>query len=40
MEVAILGSGCFGLVNRARLAEDGDHVACIDVDQSRIDRSK
>ena len=38
MNVTIFGSGYVGLVTGACLAEVGNHVVCMDVDQSKIDR--
>ncbi|MBB1073055.1 UDP-glucose/GDP-mannose dehydrogenase family protein [Rhodoferax sp. 4810] len=37
MDITIFGSGYVGLVTGACLAEVGNHVLCIDVDQSKID---
>ena len=37
MKVTIVGSGYVGLVTGACLAELGNHVLCLDVDQSKID---
>lgn len=38
MRVAIFGSGYVGLVTGACLADAGNQVVCVDVDQARIDR--
>jgi UDPglucose 6-dehydrogenase len=38
MRVTIFGSGYVGLVTGACLAEAGNHVICVDVDASKIDR--
>jgi len=38
MRVTIFGSGYVGLVTGACLAEAGNHVVCVDVDQGKIDR--
>ena len=38
MNVTIFGSGYVGLVTGACLAEVGNHVVCMDVDQAKIDR--
>ena len=38
MNITIFGSGYVGLVTAACLAEVGNHVVCVDVDQERIDR--
>src|SRR5689334_5896316 len=38
MRVTIFGSGYVGLVTGACLAEAGNHVICVDVDQKKIDR--
>jgi len=37
MKVAVFGSGYVGLVISACLAEVGNHVVCVDVDQAKID---
>jgi UDPglucose 6-dehydrogenase len=37
MDVTIFGSGYVGLVTGACLAEVGNHVLCVDVDQAKID---
>jgi len=38
MRVTIFGSGYVGLVTGACLADAGNHVVCVDVDQKKIDR--
>jgi UDPglucose 6-dehydrogenase len=38
MRVTIFGSGYVGLVTGACLADAGNHVICVDVDKSKIDR--
>ena len=38
MNVTIYGSGYVGLVTGACLAEVGNHVVCMDIDQDKIDR--
>ena len=38
MRVTIFGSGYVGLVTGACLADAGNHVVCVDVDQTKIDR--
>jgi UDPglucose 6-dehydrogenase len=38
MRVTIFGSGYVGLVTGACLAEAGNHVLCIDIDENKIDR--
>ncbi len=40
MRVTLFGSGYVGLVTGACLAEAGNHVVCVDVDQKKIDRLK
>jgi UDPglucose 6-dehydrogenase len=40
MRVTIFGSGYVGLVTGACLAEAGNHVICVDVDASKIERLK
>src|ERR1700759_2592187 len=38
MRVTIFGSGYVGLVTGACLADAGNHVVCVDVDQGKIER--
>ncbi|MGH8553645.1 MAG: nucleotide sugar dehydrogenase, partial [Methylococcales bacterium] len=38
MNISIFGSGYVGLVSAACLAEVGNHVVCVDIDQARIAR--
>ena len=38
MKVTIFGSGYVGLVSGACLAEAGNHVVCVDIDEPRIER--
>lgn len=38
MKVAIYGSGYVGLVTGACLAETGNHVVCVDIDEEKIER--
>jgi UDPglucose 6-dehydrogenase len=38
MRVTIFGSGYVGLVTGACLADAGNHVVCVDVDQHKVDR--
>jgi UDPglucose 6-dehydrogenase len=38
MQVTIFGSGYVGLVSGACLAEAGNHVVCVDVDASKVER--
>jgi UDPglucose 6-dehydrogenase len=38
MRVTIFGSGYVGLVTGACLADTGNHVICVDVDQGKVDR--
>jgi UDPglucose 6-dehydrogenase len=38
MRVTIFGSGYVGLVTGACMAETGNHVICVDIDQDKIDR--
>src|SRR5271156_305927 len=38
MRISIFGSGYVGLVTGACLADAGNHVVCVDVDQGKIDR--
>ncbi|MET0280077.1 MAG: UDP-glucose/GDP-mannose dehydrogenase family protein [Steroidobacteraceae bacterium] len=38
MKVTIFGSGYVGLVTAACLADVGNHVVCVDIDQRKVDR--
>jgi len=38
MRLTIFGSGYVGLVTGACMAETGNHVVCVDIDQAKIDR--
>jgi len=38
MRITIFGAGYVGLVTGACMAETGNHVACVDFDQDKIDR--
>jgi UDPglucose 6-dehydrogenase len=38
MRITIFGSGYVGLVTGACMAETGNHVVCVDIDQAKIDR--
>jgi len=38
MKLAVIGSGYVGLVTGAGFSDFGNHVVCVDIDQSRIDR--
>ncbi|MEQ8206526.1 MAG: UDP-glucose/GDP-mannose dehydrogenase family protein, partial [Woeseia sp.] len=38
MRITIFGSGYVGLVTGACMAETGNHVVCVDIDQDKIDR--
>ena len=38
MRLTIFGSGYVGLVTGACMAEVGNHVVCVDIDQTKIDR--
>src|ERR1700690_340031 len=40
MRITIFGSGYVGLVTGACLADAGNHVVCVDVDQRKIERLK
>ena len=37
MRLTIFGSGYVGLVTGACMAEMGNHVICVDIDQAKID---
>ena len=38
MKIAVIGTGYVGLVTGTCLADSGNHVTCIDIDQAKIDR--
>ena len=38
--IAVIGTGCVGLVSGACLADFGNQVTCVDVDQRKIERPK
>ena len=38
MNITVIGTGYVGLVSGTCLAEVGNHVLCVDIDQSKIDR--
>ena len=38
MNITVIGTGYVGLVSGTCLAEVGNHVLCIDIDQDKIDR--
>lgn len=38
MRLTIFGSGYVGLVTGACMAETGNHVVCVDIDQAKVDR--
>ena len=38
MRISIFGSGYVGLVTGACMAETGNHVVCVDIDEDRINR--
>jgi UDPglucose 6-dehydrogenase len=38
MKLAVIGSGYVGLVTGAGFSDFGNHVTCVDIDQSRIER--
>ena len=40
MRVTIFGSGYVGLVTGACLADAGNHVLCVDIDEAKIERLK
>jgi len=40
MRITIFGSGYVGLVTGACLADAGNHVVCVDVDQRKVEMLK
>jgi UDPglucose 6-dehydrogenase len=38
MKIAVVGTGYVGLVSGTCFAETGNHVICVDIDQSKVDR--
>ena len=38
MKITVIGTGYVGLVSGTCLAEVGNHVLCVDIDQSKVDR--
>jgi UDPglucose 6-dehydrogenase len=40
MRLTIFGSGYVGLVTGACMAEMGNHVVCVDIDEDKIRRHK
>ena len=36
MKIAVVGTGYVGLVSGTCFAETGNHIACIDIDESKI----
>ena len=40
MNIAVVGTGYVGLVTGTCLAETGNHVVCVDVDEAKVDRMK
>jgi len=38
MNITVIGTGYVGLVSGTCLAEVGNHVLCIDIDQDKIER--
>ena len=40
MKIAVVGTGYVGLVTGTCLAETGNHVICVDIDEKKVDRMK
>ena len=40
MKIAVIGSGYVGLVTGTCLAETGNDVTCVDIDQQKIDKMR
>ena len=40
MQITVVGTGYVGLVTGTCLAEMGNHVVCVDTDQSKVDNLK
>lgn len=40
MKIAVVGTGYVGLVTGTCFAETGNHVICVDIDQSKVDKLK
>ncbi len=40
MKIAVVGTGYVGLVTGTCLAETGNNVTCVDIDQAKVDRMK
>ena len=40
MKIAVIGSGYVGLVTGTCLAETGNDVICVDVDQKKIEKMR
>ena len=38
LKISVIGSGYVGLVTGACLADSGNDVVCVDIDQAKIDR--
>ncbi|MGK0385399.1 MAG: UDPglucose 6-dehydrogenase, partial [Bacteroidia bacterium] len=40
MNIAVVGTGYVGLVTGTCLAETGNHVICVDIDENKVNKMK
>ncbi|MEQ9229555.1 MAG: 3-hydroxyacyl-CoA dehydrogenase NAD-binding domain-containing protein, partial [Cyclobacteriaceae bacterium] len=40
MKIAVVGTGYVGLVSGTCFAETGNHVTCVDIDESKVAKLK